>query len=308
MKLIQFFLPGKGKRVGLVQGDRVLDVTSAEEGVRSTLDLVTQGKTAQGLVTRVTWLARTLHRKGLDWRELLRPPSRRAPHLLIPIEPPEVWGVTESYGPAAGAPPASTGGASGAVPALTPDSADRRPALFFKATAARTVGPGVPIAIRSDSMLTVPEAGLAAILGTDGAVAAFTGGNDVAARDFERGGLEFRSQARIYTGSCALGPCLVTPDEIGDPRGLQIRCSIIRDGQILFSEAANTARLRHPVTETTAWLCRDNPVPAGTVLLTGTGIPVPDSAALADGDLVEIEIEGVGRLSNPVGRGATAKR
>jgi 2-dehydro-3-deoxy-D-arabinonate dehydratase len=44
------------------------------------------------------------------------------------------------------------------------------------------------------------------------------------------------------------------------------------------------------------------------VLLTGTGIPVPDSAALADGDLVEIEIEGVGRLSNPVGRGATAKR
>ena len=62
------------------------------------------------------------------------------------------------------------------------------------------------------------------------------------------------------------------------------------------------------MTETMAWLCRDNPVPAGTVLLTGTGIPVPDSAALADGDLVEIEIEGIGRLGNPVGRGATAKR
>jgi 2-dehydro-3-deoxy-D-arabinonate dehydratase len=307
MKLIQFFLPGKGKRVGLVQGDRVLDITSTEEGVRSTLDLVAQGKTAQGLVARATWLSRTLHRKGLDWRELLRPPSRRVSHLLIPIDPPEVWGATDTYASAAegGFIPAS--GSSNDSPATAPGSSGR-PGLFFKATAARTVGPSVPIAIRSDSMLTVPEAGLAAILGTDGAVAAFTGGNDVTARDLERCGPEFQSQARIYTGSCALGPCLVTPDEIGDPRGLQIRCSIIRDGQILFSEATNTARLRQPVTETMAWLCRDNPVPAGTVLLTGTGIPVPDSAALADGDLVEIEIEGVGRLSNPVGRGATAKR
>jgi 2-dehydro-3-deoxy-D-arabinonate dehydratase len=308
MKLIQFFLPGKGTRVGLVQGDRALDITSAEEGVRSTLDLVTQGKTAQGLITRVTWLARTLHRKGLDWWELLRPPSRRAPHLLIPIEPPEVWGVTDAYAPEAGTPPAPTSGASGDMPAPPPGPALRRPALFFKATAARTVGPSVPIAIRNDSTLTVPEAGLAVILGTDGAVAAFTGGNDVTARDLERCGPKFQSQARIYAGSCALGPCLVTPDEIGDPRSLQIRCSIIRDGETRFSAATNSARLCQPVTETVAWLCRDNPVPAGTVLLTGTGILVPDSAALADGDLVEVEIEGVGRLSNPVRRGATARR
>jgi 2-dehydro-3-deoxy-D-arabinonate dehydratase len=162
--------------------------------------------------------------------------------------------------------------------------------------------------MRNDSTLTVPEAGLAAVLGTDGAVAAFTGANDVTARDLERSGPAFQGQAKIYAGSCALGPCLVTPDEMRDPRSLQIRCSILRDGQTLFSATTNTARLYRPVAETVAWLCRDNPVPAGTVLVTGTGISVPDSVALADGDLVEIEIEGVGRLSNPVGRVATARR
>jgi 2-dehydro-3-deoxy-D-arabinonate dehydratase len=307
MKLIQFFLPGKGKRVGFVQGDRVLDITSAEEGVRSTLDLVAQGKTAQGLVARATWLSRTLHRKGLDWRGLLRPPSRRVAHLLIPIDPPEVWGATDTYAPEAGLgfAPAS-GDPSGALAAFPDPSA--RPILFFKATAARTVGPDAPIAIRHDSRLTIPEAGLAAIVGAEEAVVAFTASDDLTAQDLERCGPGFQSQARIYAGSCALGPCLVTPDEVGDPRGLQIRCSIIRDGQTLFSEATNTARLRQPVTETMAWLCRDNPVPAGTVLVTGTGIPVPDSAALAVGDRVEIEIQGIGRLGNPVGWGANASR
>ncbi len=102
MKLVQFFLPGKGKRVGLVQGDRVLDITSSDEGVGCTLDLVVQGKTAQGMVARGTWLAKRLHRKALDWRELQRSPSRRAPHLLVPIDPPEVWGAKGTYAPEPG--------------------------------------------------------------------------------------------------------------------------------------------------------------------------------------------------------------
>jgi 2-dehydro-3-deoxy-D-arabinonate dehydratase len=97
MKLVQFFLPGKGQRVGLVRGDRVLDITAPEEGVRSVLDLVVQGKTAAGLTKRAEWLARRLRRKALDWPALQRPPSRRAPHLMIPIEPPEVWGAGVTY-------------------------------------------------------------------------------------------------------------------------------------------------------------------------------------------------------------------
>ena len=97
MKLVQFFVPGKGKRVVLVRGDRVLDISAPEEGVRSSLDLIEQGKTAAGLVKRAEWLARYLHRKALDWPSLQRIPSRRSPHLLIPIEPPEVWGAEYTY-------------------------------------------------------------------------------------------------------------------------------------------------------------------------------------------------------------------
>jgi len=131
-------------------------------------------------------------------------------------------------------------------------------------------------------------------------VVAFTACNDVVARDIEQGGPEYLSQARIYRGGCALGPCLTTPDEIDDPGALQVRCSILRAGTAIFSAAASTARLTRSVDTLVSWLLRDNPVPAGTVLSTGTGIRVPAAAALADGDRVDIEAQSVGRLSNPV--------
>jgi 2-dehydro-3-deoxy-D-arabinonate dehydratase len=301
MKLIQFYLPGKGKRVGVVQGDRVLDITSAEEGVRCTLDLVAQGKTARGVATRASWLAKRLHRRGLDWRELQRPPSRRSPHLLVPIDAPEVWGARGTYAPKDGMAPAAPGPDAPHRQPLAPKGADDfPPALYFKATAHRVVGPHAPIVIREDSALTLPEAGLAAILAEAGAVVAFTACNDVTARDIERRGSEYLSQARIYAGSCALGPCLTTPDEIEDPCGLRVRCSILRAGTAIFSEAASTAGLRWSLGPLVSWLLRDNPVPAGTVLSTGTGIQAPDAAALFDGDQVEIELQGIGRLSNPV--------
>jgi 2-dehydro-3-deoxy-D-arabinonate dehydratase len=138
------------------------------------------------------------------------------------------------------------------------------------------------------------------ILGAEAAIAGFTAGNDVTAGDIERSGPQFLSQAKVYAGSYALGPCLVTSDEIGDPRRLQARCSIHRGGAALFSEVTNTAGLRDPVEATVAWLVRDNPVPPGSALSLGLGILVPDSAALRPGDRVEIELEGIGRLGNPV--------
>ncbi|OGB91707.1 MAG: hypothetical protein A2Z31_00420 [candidate division NC10 bacterium RBG_16_65_8] len=177
---------------------------------------------------------------------------------------------------------------------------DRRPAIYFKATAHRVVGPHAPIGIRQDSVITVPEANLAAVLGPAGSVMGFTVCNDVTARDIERSGPEFLGQAKIYLGSCALGPCLVTPDEIEDPGALQMRCSIFRRGGAIFSDAAGAARWQRPIETLVGWLCRDNPVPSGTVLSTGTGIRVPDSMALSDGDQVDIEVQRIGRLRNPV--------
>jgi 2-dehydro-3-deoxy-D-arabinonate dehydratase len=300
MKLVQFFLPGKGKRVGLVRGERVLDITAPDEGVRSVLDLVVQGKSAPGLLKRTEWLARRLHRKAVDWPGLQRTPSRRAPHLLIPIDPPEVWGAMTTYKRGA-----EVRGEQGDVAQAKLGIYDYvygspRPVLFFKATASRCVGPNAPVVIRSDSRLTAAEAELAIVLGDGGSVVGFTACNDVSAWDIQRESPLFLPQSKIYLGCCGLGPCLVTPDEIGDPYALQIRCSIIRDGHAIFSEAVSTAQFHRRLEDLISWLVRDNPIPPGTALSTGTGIMAPGELALRDGDRVEIEIQGIGRLSNPV--------
>jgi 2-dehydro-3-deoxy-D-arabinonate dehydratase len=307
MKAIQFFLPGKGKRVGLIQGDWVLDITSPDEGVYSILDLITQGKTATGLVTRATWLAKRLRRKPLGYRALQRAPSRRAPHLVMPVEPPEVWGAAGISTPRA--PGGDVGATLDSCPeSQAPSPQDTRPAFFFKGTAERSVGPDQPIAIRRDSRLTVPEAGLAAVLGPDGRVAAFTACDDITARDLATAHAEFLSQAKVYRGSFALGPCLVTPDELGDPHPMQVRCSILKEGETVFTQAAATDGLPRRLEELAMWLGRDNPCAPGAVVFVAAGIGIPDARALGDGDRVEVEIQGIGRLGNPVGHGAPLTR
>jgi 2-dehydro-3-deoxy-D-arabinonate dehydratase len=302
MKLVQFFLPGKGKRVGLVRGDRVLDITAPEEGVQSVLDLVVQGRSAPGLLKRTEWLARRLHRKAVDWPALQRTPSRRAAHLLIPIDPPEVWGAMTTYKRGAEVRGEEGDAAQGWRGLYDWVYDSPRPALFFKATASRCVGPNAPVVIRSDSRLTAAEAELAIVLGDSGTVVGFTACNDVSAWDIQRENPLFLPQSKIFLGCCGLGPCLVTPDEIGDPYALQIRCSVIREGKAIFSEAVSTAQLHRKLEDLVAWLVMDNPIPPGTALSTGTGIVVPREFALRDEDRVEIEIQGIGRLSNPVRR------
>lgn len=300
MKLVQFFLPGKGKRVGLIRGDRVLDITSPEEGVQSVLNLVEQGKTAAGLVKRAEWLARRPRHKALEWPALQRTPSRRAAHLLIPINPPEVWGAGLTYKRSAERRDEEAAGEKGIKGIYDYVYASPRPELFFKATAARCVGPNAPVMIRSDSQLTAAEPELAIVLGARGAIVGFTACNDVSAWDIGRENPLYLPQSKIYSGCCSLGPCLVAAGEIGDPYSLQIRCSIIRGGKTVFSETANTSQFHRKLEELVSWLVKDNAIPAGTVLTTGTGIMVPNEYALCDGDQVDIEIQGIGRLSNPV--------
>jgi 2-dehydro-3-deoxy-D-arabinonate dehydratase len=59
--------------------------------------------------------------------------------------------------------------------------------------------------------------------------------------------------------------------------------------------------MRRAFEELAAWLMRDNPVPAGSILLTGTGLVPPDDVTLVPGQQVEIRIPGIGKLVNPVG-------
>jgi 2-dehydro-3-deoxy-D-arabinonate dehydratase len=79
---------------------------------------------------------------------------------------------------------------------------------------------------------------------------------------------------------------------------------VLADGEVVYEAATSTSRMRRSFEELAAWLVRDNPVPAGSVLLTGTGLVPPDDVAVAPGQQVEIRIPGIGKLVNPVGAAA----
>ena len=175
-----------------------------------------------------------------------------------------------------------------------------RPELFLKdAGCRRTVGPGEPIGVRGDSAWDVPEPEIAVVLGEGGALAGLTIGNDVSSREIEGTNPLYLPQAKIFAGACALGPAVLVPDDWEAP--LEIRMRIVdAAGGELFAGETSTAKMRRSFLELAEWLVRDNPVPAGSVLLTGTGLVPPDDFTLEPGHVVEIHVPGIGTLTNPV--------
>jgi 2-dehydro-3-deoxy-D-arabinonate dehydratase len=187
-----------------------------------------------------------------------RHPEPSAPY--IPICPVEVWGCC--------------------------------PQIFFKGTARICVGPAQPIGIRLDSKFTAPEPALAVLLGPNGSVLGYTLGNDVTARDIEG------AQAKTFTGSCALGPVIVSADEIPSLGRLEMTCAVRRGGQERFAGGALLGAIEQRLPGIIEHLLRANKVPAGSILLVGTGIRVPEEAALAPGDTVHIRVREIGELVN----------
>jgi 2-dehydro-3-deoxy-D-arabinonate dehydratase len=173
-----------------------------------------------------------------------------------------------------------------------------RPEIFFKGTARVCVGPGKNIGIRSDSKFTAPEPELALILGSNGKILGYTLGNDVSAWDIERENPLYLPQSKVYSASCALGPVIVTTDQIEDPYALTMTCTITRNGKTIFEGTTSTSELQRKFETLIEYLMRSNPVPAGSVLLTGTGIIVGQDAALQPGDLVSVSVPEIGTLTN----------
>jgi 2-dehydro-3-deoxy-D-arabinonate dehydratase len=220
--------------------------------------------------------------------------------LALPIEPPEVWCAGVTYEQSRRARVEETQVQD--VYSLVYDA--DRPELFLKdARCRRTVGPGEPIGVRADSAWTVPEPELALVLGRGGRILGATAGNDVTARDIEGVNPLYLPQAKVFAGACSLGPAVLTPDEW--PEHFEIRCRIVAaDGSVVWAGETSTERMKRTWEELVAWLVRDNPVPPGTVLLTGTGLVPPDEVALASGQRVEVTVSGIGTLENPVGPAA----
>ena len=213
----------------------------------------------------------------------------------IPINPVEVWACGCTYESSAKFRDGEQGADSGIYGYV---HSHDRPEIFFKGTARVCVGPGQPIGIRFDSKFTAPEPELAVILGRRGEVLGYTLGNDVSAWDIERENPLYLPQSKIYTGSCALGPVIVTADEIPETATLEMTCTVLRGGETRFSGSVPLSQLKRRVESLIEYLLRANPVPAGSVLLTGTGIIVPEKAALAPGDVVVIRIPEIGELAN----------
>jgi 2-dehydro-3-deoxy-D-arabinonate dehydratase len=216
--------------------------------------------------------------------------------LLSPLDPPEVWCAGVTY--------------ERSRDARMEESASRdvyadvyrspRPELFLKdAGARRTVGPAEPIGIRGDSIWNVPEPEIGLVLGGQGKILGYTIGNDVSSREIEGANPLYLSQAKVYAGACAIGPAVYTPPH--EPQGFQIVMRITGEGgELLYEDQTTTAQMTRSFAELVSWLCRDNPIPPGTVLLTGTGLVPPDELSLVPGHRVEIHVPEVGTLVNPV--------
>lgn len=217
---------------------------------------------------------------------------------LAPAQPPAVYGIGLNYRAHA----AETG-------AQLPEN----PVMFMKPGTAVT-DPGSPIVLPAacDHGPEVDyEAELAVVIGKTARnvpaeralehVLGYTCANDVSARRWQKhagGGQWVRGKS--FDTFCPLGPLLVTADEIPDPQALSIRS--VLNGRTM--QSSNTGDMIFSVAELIAFISRDTTLLPGTVILTGTpegvGFARKPPVFLADGDTIEITIEGIGTLSNPV--------
>ena len=173
-----------------------------------------------------------------------------------------------------------------------------RPELFFKATAERTRGHGDKVCIRSDSSWDVPEPELTLAINSNGKIFGYTVGNDMSARSIEGENRLYLPQAKVYRGSCAVGPCLVVG--AAPAKEAMISVKITRSGEEVFSGSTEVSQIKRGFDELAEFLFRENEFPKGALLMTGTGV-VPDSDfTLSSGDVITITIDGIGTLENQV--------
>jgi 2-dehydro-3-deoxy-D-arabinonate dehydratase len=128
--------------------------------------------------------------------------------------------------------------------------------------------------------------------------------DDVTARDIEGQNPLYLPQAKLFAAACALGPAILVPNDWAAPFEIELRI-FDAAGDVLYFGETSTARMKRSLDELVYFLGRDNPVPPGSVLLTGTGLVPPDDVALAPGHSVEIRIAGIGTLRNPVAAAST---
>jgi 2-keto-4-pentenoate hydratase/2-oxohepta-3-ene-1,7-dioic acid hydratase in catechol pathway len=182
--------------------------------------------------------------------------------------------------------------------------------VFFAKLPNTLTGPGEPIVFRAaDSTQVDYEAELAVVIGRRArdvpvadaleVVLGYTVANDISARDAQFADGQW-IRGKSFDSFCPLGPQIVTADEIGDVQSLRIACRV--NGQTL--QDGTTKEMIHGVAAIVSYASRFLTLEPGDLVLTGTppgvGFARTPAVFLQDGDTVEVEIEGLGVLRNPV--------
>jgi len=185
---------------------------------------------------------------------------------------------------------------------------------FYIAAASAVTGPGQPIRLPRAAPGQVDYEGeVVIVIGRDGAeinasdawqhVAGLTIANDVSARDVQQRAMTGDPTATIATAKSfdtfkPLGPCLVTADEFGKPLDLRIRTRVNNE----LRQDDRTSSFIHEIPDLIAYLSRFHMLQAGDVICTGTpaGAGLFSQRFLAPGDVVEVDVEEIGVLTNPV--------
>ena len=286
MKLVKYDISDGGPRVGLLDGDDIRPLDMEGGQFRSLSDLLEASDvpgTVQFMVDR-------------DAREI----SLKAVSLLPPVDRQEVWAAGVTYRRSQKARMDESEGAASFYDKVYTAA---RPELFFKASPHRVSGHGQPLRIRVDSNWNVPEPELTLVLSSTLNLVGFTVGNDMSSRDIEGDNPLYLPQAKVYNQCCGLGPWITLASGMPAREQTGIRLVIRRDAEIAFEGATSLAQMARSLENLIGWLARDNSFPTGAFLLTGTGI-VPDSSfTLMADDVVEITIDGIGTLANPIVQG-----
>jgi 2-dehydro-3-deoxy-D-arabinonate dehydratase len=218
-------------------------------------------------------------------------------HLLPPIDRQEVWAAGVTYLRSQTARMEESEAAASCYDRVY--TADR-PELFFKATPHRVRGHGQPLRIRADAKWNVPEPEITLCLNRQLRIVGLTIGNDMSSRDIEGDNPLYLPQAKCYDACAGLGPWILLAQPLPPPNQIGVHLQIERRGEVVYQGDSGADQMARGFEDLANWLARENSFPDGVFLMTGTGV-VPDSSfTLHPGDIVHIEIDGIGTLSNEI--------
>jgi 2-dehydro-3-deoxy-D-arabinonate dehydratase len=282
MRLCRFKLKDDSVRIGLVTEEAaLLDLTPA--GVTSMSPLL-ESEDAASQLDRLA--KQPLPRLALEEVKL-----------LAPVEGQEVWAAGVTYLRSKTARMEESDFSANAYDRVYEA---QRPEIFFKSLPEKVVATGEAVGIRRDAKWNVPEPELALVLNSRGHIAGHTIGNDMSSRDIEGENLLYLPQAKTYHRSCAVGPWVVLGTPEAQAREWKIKIEIRRQGKNVFAGETSVGQIKRRFEELAEFLFRCQAFPRGAILLTGTGIVPPEHFTLIEGDVVSIEVSGIGVLENNV--------